>query len=192
MPFAHARFAKPPHTQLPAGQSPFLPLSRDLSQLGLLTFDLDFHSVTAVVDTVLDLAAIDPGIIGPQLAQHQRHIRERCRVGGQGYSEPVGFVYLDPQPASHQHLSLPIPGQKGPLDPGKARHCSAVGQRPQVVDVAWDGQGAAQHAPQLRGANAHAEGSVLCGQGSKPAAARRRTQCACARGSKPRPQDQPA
>lgn len=56
-----------------------------------------------------------------------------------------------------------------------------------MVDVAWDGQGTAQHAPQLCGTDAHTEGSILCGQGSKPAAARRRTQCACARGSKPRP-----
>lgn len=53
--------------------------------------------------------------------------------------------------------------------------------------MAWDGQGTAQHTPQLRRTDAHPKGSILCRQGSMLAAARRRTQCACARGFKPRP-----
>lgn len=98
---------------------------------------------------MLSVTAIQPGIVGAQLAQDQGGIRGRVGIEGQEDSVAVDLADFDLQAPGHQDLGLFAVDKEGPFysegapNPWPAGRFSS-GQWPQVGDVAGDGEAARQ------------------------------------------------
>lgn len=107
----------------------------------------------AVLDAVLDVAAINPRVVGAQLGEQQRGVGVALVEDGQRSAQPIILAHLHPVPPSHQDLQLPALRDESPLDPGGSQHGLAASRGPgglgtKVGDEARDGDVACQHSVQ--------------------------------------------
>lgn len=99
---------------------------------------------------MLNIATVDPGVVGAQLAQHQSGVRRCIWVVGQGDSIPVPLADLHFQTPGDQDLRLSLLCDEAPFHTGRpldgaASYGTRGGQRAQVGHMAGDGEAARKH-----------------------------------------------
>lgn len=87
-----------------------------------LTFDLDLDHIISVLQALLHLAAIEAGVVLPQVLQSQGKVCRGVGIVQKRGSVFVGLVDSHPVTAGHQDLRLLIFVEDAPFDPGHRQH----------------------------------------------------------------------
>lgn len=87
-----------------------------------LTFDLDLSHIVRVLQALLNLAAVEAGVVLPHALQTQGEVGGGVSVIEQRGSVLVGLADPHLVAAGHKDLRLSAVGQNAPFDTGEGQH----------------------------------------------------------------------